>query len=66
MVRITDVEVLRTTDRAFLIDHGGKEIWIPKSQCKVRGTATFVGRGEIITFDIPLWLARKKGLDCYP
>ena len=46
-------EVVRETERAWLIDVDGDEIWLPKSICT---------DNEDGTFTVPEWLAIEKGL----
>ena len=44
------------TPRAYLINDGTKEVWVPKSQCELE-------RGDKMdTVTLPVWLARDKGL----
>lgn len=53
--RLTDIaaNVHMETARAWLINDGFKEVWIPKSQCE---------RNDDGTFTMPEWLAKEKGL----
>lgn len=65
---ITDIEievrVTRVTDKAILVDHGGKEeVWIAKSQISdwCDGPDSAPGMGTTSIF-VPEWLATEKGL----
>jgi hypothetical protein len=44
------------TPRAWLINDGHREVWIPKSQCEVQGE----GKNTVIV--MPYWLAHSKEL----
>jgi hypothetical protein len=46
-------KVVRETDKAWLIDHGGGEAWVPKSQ---------VEKNPDGTFTMPEWMAVEKGI----
>jgi hypothetical protein len=47
--------LLQETDKAWLLDIEGEEIWFPKSQCNLTyGDSTYIL--------VPDWLAGKKGL----
>lgn len=45
--------LVRETDKAWLIDDGAQEVWLPKSQ---------VEKNPDGTFTMPEWLATEKGL----
>ena len=45
-------ELKRETDKAFLINDGDKEVWLPKSQVE----------RDRNTFTMPEWLAQEKEL----
>jgi len=51
-------EIKHETDKAYLLDDGEEEYWIPKSQveneCHIRG--------DTWRFEIPVWLAEDKGI----
>ena len=53
--RLTDIacEVVRETERAWLVFDGTREAWLPKSQ---------VERNPDGTFTMEEWLAKEKGL----
>ncbi len=54
------VRVVRTTPKALLVDHGGKEeVWIPRSQI-----SDYCGDSEdtATSIFVPEWLAIEKGL----
>jgi hypothetical protein len=48
-------EKVTETNKAWLLDIQGEEIWIPKSQCDINE--------DDHTIEIPEWLADKKGLE---
>ena len=49
------VELVHETERAYKVNDGHKDIWLPKSQ------VMFVGsKGNIV--EVPKWLAKKTGL----
>lgn len=48
-----EAEIVRETDRAWLLDIEGEEVWLPKSQVKDNGDGTFT---------VPEWLAMERGL----
>ena len=50
------VEIRHETVRAWLINDGSREVWLPKSQCEVTEP---IGP-SIVT--LPEWLAKDKGL----
>jgi hypothetical protein len=61
MVEIT-VDILRETDKAFLVSDGDNETWLAKSQIeydfdKIDGEAPI----ENISLEVPLWIAEKEG-----
>jgi hypothetical protein len=41
------------TPRAWLVNDGAREVWLPKSQCE---------HNDDNTFTMPEWLAKSKGL----
>lgn len=45
------------TPRAYLINDGHREVWVPKSQCEVEVVG---GKSSICT--MPYWMAHEKGL----
>jgi hypothetical protein len=47
-----EIELKHETDRAYLVDNDGEDVWVPKSQCEY-------DNGEL---QIPEWLAKDKGL----
>jgi hypothetical protein len=49
--------IRKTTAKAWLVDIDGNEQWLPKSQ--VKATDNHDGT---FTFDVPVWLAKKKSL----
>lgn len=55
------VEIKAETDKALLVDHGGKsEVWIPKSQ--IRRREDDLHKENISAITVPEWLAEAKGL----
>ena len=50
------VELRHETAKAYLVNTGGTECWLPKSQVEYYKERTT----EIVT--MPYWLAREKGL----
>lgn len=55
-----EVEITRETEKAYLINHGGKkDVWMPKTQVRdVRG----LGYGITRVMTITVWIANEKGL----
>jgi len=61
----TSAIVEHITEKAVLIKEAGEDIWLPISQIKVDGEeveAADLEIGELITIEMPEWLAKKKGL----
>lgn len=56
-----EVEILKETDKAFLIATDGKEYWIPKSQT-LPDESTVDSEGDKGTLSITDWIAEEKGL----
>lgn len=58
-----EVEVIRETDRALLVDYEGEEVWIAKSMIhddsEIWGKHDPGDRGRLA---LPYWLAKEKGL----
>lgn len=53
--RTIDYDELKTeTNKAWLLDIEGEEIWFPKSQCDLDEESSCI--------EIPKWLAKAKGL----
>lgn len=53
MREIVALDLIRTTEEAYLVSTGDREFWLPKSQAT---------DNEDGTFDIEDWLAYKEGL----
>lgn len=53
MREIVTLDLIRTTDEAYLVSNGDREFWLPKSQAT---------DNEDGTFDVEEWLAYKEGL----
>lgn len=47
-------EIKRETEKAYLIDNGSVEEWVPKSQCE--------WNQDEGTFTMPEYIAKEKGL----
>ena len=58
-VHLEDVEILKETEKAFLVDLDGEEYWLPKSQIL---DADEYREGDEGTLSISAWIAREKGL----
>lgn len=55
------LEIKYETAAAYLIDDGGGEKWIPKSQITDDETY-FDGEGEYLSCSLPVWLAEERGM----
>lgn len=55
------LEMVRETDKAYLMSDGDNNHWIPKSQMQDIEKATVDGKVSI-AFTLPEWLAMEKGL----
>lgn len=53
-------EVLRETDKAFLLLIDGEEVWVPKSQ--VSDADKYEAGDTDVTVSVTTWLAEQKGL----
>ena len=53
-----DVEEVRETEKAYLFNIEGDEMWVPKSQ--VRGRKK--DDGKIVRVELTSWIASQKGL----
>lgn len=51
------VEILRETERAFLVTDGETEAWFPKSQVEEEVSLNV---GEHATITVPYWLAMEN------
>jgi hypothetical protein len=51
-------ELRDETDAAYLIHDGINKVWLPKSQVKNKRQIS----GHDFEFEIPEWLAKKKGI----
>ena len=49
-------ELRHETDKAYYIFDGTRSVWVPKSQVEK------YEEGNKVTFTMPLWLAKEKGL----
>jgi RNase P/RNase MRP subunit p29 len=52
MVEIS-AELVRETDKSFLLNDGDREVWVPKSRCN------WIGKH---LWEMPEWLAKDRGL----
>lgn len=52
-------DIVRETEKAWLVNDGTKDVWLPKSQCEFTPSQRTHESG---VFDVPLWLAKDKGL----
>ena len=55
-------ELLKETERAYLINDGTGETWYPKSQVKKTTKCGGANVGKYYEFECPQWLAEKKGI----
>jgi len=46
--------LVHETEKAYLIDDGGKKVWVPKSEVEMSEDES--------TFTMPEWIAKDKGL----
>lgn len=53
------MKVKHETDKAVLFVDGDLKVWLPKSQI---GLPHKYDIGDVITVEVPLWLADEKGL----
>jgi hypothetical protein len=56
------VEVLHETERAWLCNVDGSEVWIPKSQLLDDSDPLEAGTDGVFTIVVPMWLAVEKGI----
>lgn len=55
-------EVLRETDKAWLIYDGAREVWIVRSQISDYMQENGLFGRKVTSIFIPVWLATEKGL----
>lgn len=53
-------ELKRETPKAYLVHDGKEDVWIPRSQ--VKSIRQIDRIGVDFEFEIPVWLAREKGI----
>ena len=53
-VEVVYSKIVATTEKAYLLDIGGKELWMPKSHCELDE--------ETHTAFLTDWIAEQKGL----
>jgi hypothetical protein len=60
-ITVADVTVVKSTDKALLVEVDGSEAWVPKSQLQQGGTITEDSEeGAAGTLVVPRWLAEEK------
>jgi hypothetical protein len=59
-VHLDDCEIKRETEKAFLIEYEGEELWLPKS---VLSEADNYEVGDVVTLSVQEWWANDKGLE---
>jgi hypothetical protein len=57
-------EIRRDTpkEQAVLFYDGTREVWLPRSQIKIKEKDGFVLGGRLVEVSLPEWLAKEKGL----
>ncbi len=60
-ITVSGVTVVKSTDKALLVEVDGSEAWVPKSQLQQGGTITEESEpGAEGTLVVPRWLAEEK------
>jgi hypothetical protein len=59
MTSVEDLEFRHETIEAIIVEYCGREITLPKSQIEWPENAA---RGQLITVEMPEWLAEDRGL----
>lgn len=59
-----DVRIVHETEKAWLLNTGEKEFWIPKSACEVsrKYDAGTGGKRSVYTLTVPEWKAQELEL----
>ena len=57
-----EVEVIKTTEKAILVNYEGEEVWVAKSQIHDDSEIFEDCPVAIGTLALPYWLAKEKGL----
>ncbi len=52
-----DIDLLKESEKAYLVSDGDVSFWIPKSQSRL-----IYERGIPTSIELPEWLAKEKGL----
>lgn len=52
-----DVNLIKESEKAYLVSDGDYEVWIPKSQARL-----IYEKGIPTKIELPEWLAMEKGL----
>jgi hypothetical protein len=60
-VHLEECKVLQETEKAILIEYGGEEIWLPRSQ--VSEGDKYATGDEGVTISITEYIAREKGIE---
>ena len=60
-VHLDDCDVLRTTEKAILVEYDGEEIWLPRSQ--VSDGEQYEEGDTGVTISITEYIAREKGIE---
>jgi hypothetical protein len=50
-----EVEIIRQTEKAILINHAGQQVWLPKSKIRIEPL-----NGQLFKVSIPSWLFERK------
>jgi hypothetical protein len=56
---IVEAELIRRTDKAILVMWKTEEVWLPVSRITHDASADV---GQLIELELPIWLARDKGI----
>lgn len=61
-ISLDDVRVVKTTDKAVLVEYEGEEYWLPRSHIVVEESEVYDVEGDHGTLVITEWIAQQKGL----
>lgn len=53
--------IVGETDRAYKIDDGTRQEWVPKSQVEIGLDGKGISGEDILACTMPTWLAKEKG-----
>jgi hypothetical protein len=59
-VHLDDCKVIRTTEKALLVEYEGEEIWLPISQVS---EGDKYEAGDECTISVTAYIAREKGIE---